>query len=79
MKTCSICKETKPVADYYQQKGVPQKRCKECQKAYARKWNAQQYEKIIKVRERYGIKYRTKTTRKENHNENKEAKQAVSG
>jgi hypothetical protein len=75
MMTCSICEIEKPVADYYQSNGKPQKRCKECQKAYARQWNAQHYEKIIKVRERFGIKYRTKT-RKENHDETKKQRKA---
>jgi hypothetical protein len=71
MKTCSICNQTKPVTDYYQQKGKYMKRCKECQKTYARLWAAMHYEKALRTREKYGLSsYRTKqATHKENHDE----------
>lgn len=66
MKTCNICGETKPVSEYYLQIGKPMKRCKACQRAYARQWAELHKDKMMKTRAKYNNSvYRTKAVREE--------------
>lgn len=70
MKKCSVCGETKPVADYYQQNGKPMKRCRDCQKSYARQWAVLTRTQILKTREKY-VNHDYRTTKahvRKNHN-----------
>lgn len=80
MKKCSICEETKPVADYYQQNGKPMKRCRDCHKSYARQWAVLTRTQILKTREKYGeSKYRTtKAHVRKNHNASSDRSEADS-
>jgi hypothetical protein len=66
MKTCNICSETKPLADYYYQVGKPMRRCKSCQCAYARAWAELSKDKMLATRAKYkDSKYRTKVVRED--------------
>lgn len=73
MRTCNICGETKPLDEYYYQLGKPMKRCKACQRAYARQWAELQKDKMLLTRAKYNdSKYRTKKEREERATARKE-------
>lgn len=61
-----MCNKTKPLEEFYYQKGNPMRRCKECQRAYAREWAEINRDAMLKNRAKYyNSKYRTREVRAE--------------
>lgn len=66
MRTCNVCGKEKPLSEYYLQAGKPMKRCKDCQRYYARQWAELQKDKMLKTRAKYhNSVYRTKKVRED--------------
>ena len=68
MKTCKICNKNKELSDFYKSGETYMARCKDCQRAYGRKWAELNKLKMLETREKFGKdQYRTKL-RKNNEN-----------
>lgn len=78
VKTCSKCKEEKPLTEFYKKKDAPdglQYRCKECSKAGASEWNKankdRHYQSQRRWREKYPDKHRANARRWQINNPDK--------
>lgn len=53
IRKCRICGEVKPITEYYQHNGWHDTKCKECAKAYSRKYQKEHAEEYKAYRKRY--------------------------
>lgn len=50
-KLCTRCKVTKPLEDFGLRKGKPYSWCKECNREHVRKWNKENPDKALELRQ----------------------------
>lgn len=53
MRKCKVCGEVKPITDYYKHGDYYDTKCKECAKAYTRKYNAEHNDERKAYKKKY--------------------------
>ena len=64
MRTCRVCGETKPINEYYAHKGWHDTKCKECAKAYSRKYRKEHLADRIAYSRKYYAEHKEENKRK---------------